>query len=188
MAFSPNTGAKQQREANMKCVLKALLIAAALVNGNVAMAGDDAAELTRMLNEFLAGASIDDAAAHDRFWAEDLIYTSSSGERFGKADIMGGFSAPAKANSAEVDEAEADKAEEATTVYTAEDIRIQQYGDSAIVAFKLVARPAAPGGNNGAAPAAEPEVLYYYNTGTFLRRNGVWQVVAWQATRIPEAP
>jgi hypothetical protein len=30
-----------------------------------------------------------------------------------------------------------------------------------------------------------PEVLYYYNTGTFLRRDGEWRVVAWQATRIP---
>jgi Domain of unknown function (DUF4440) len=113
------------------------------------------------------------------FWAEDLIYTSSSGERIGKADIMDGFSAPAKAN-----EAEADKAEEATTVYTAEDIRIQQYGDTAIVAFKLVGTPSRAGDNAG----DTPEVLYFYNTGTFLRRNGVWQVVAWQATRIPAAP
>jgi len=28
-------------------------------------------------------------------------------------------------------------------------------------------------------------VLTYFNTGTFLRRNGAWQVVAWQATAIP---
>ena len=179
----------------MKCALKALLIASALSVGHAAMAADDAAELTRMLNEFLAGASINDAAAHDRFWAEDLIYTSSSGERIGKADIMGGLSASANANSAEADKADAetgDAAEavtvEATTVYTAEDIRIQQYGDTAIVAFKLVGTPLASGENNGAASAAELEVLYYYNTGTFLRRDGVWQVVAWQATRIPAAP
>jgi hypothetical protein len=164
--------------------LKALLIAAALLMGQTATADDDAADLTRMLNEFLAGASTDDAAAHDRFWAEDLIYTSSSGERFGKADIMGGLGAPAKANNAKADEAEADKAKEATTVYTAEDIRIQQYGDTAIVAFKLVGTPSHAGDKAG----ATPEVLYYYNTGTFLRRNGVWQVVAWQATRIPAAP
>jgi hypothetical protein len=173
----------------MKHLLKALLIAAALVMGQAAMADDDAADLTRMLNEFLAGASINDAAVHDRFWAEDLIYTSSTGERFGKADIMGGFSAPAKVNEAEANEAEANEAEsveaeEATTVYTAEDIRIQQYGDTAIVAFKLVGTPSHAGNDTGAAL----EVLYFYNTGTFLRRNGVWQVVAWQATRIPAAP
>jgi hypothetical protein len=164
--------------------LKALLIAVTLVMGQTAMAGDDAAELTKMLNEFLAGASINDAAAHDRFWAEDLIYTSSSGERIGKADIMSGLSTRAKANKVEADEAEADKAEEAATVYSAEEIRIQQYGDTAIVAFKLVGTSSRAGDNAGTAP----EVLYYYNTGTFLRRNGVWQVVAWQATRIPAAP
>jgi ketosteroid isomerase-like protein len=155
---------------------KALLIVAALLMGQVAMAGDDATDLTRMLNEFLAGASSNDAAVHDRFWAEDLIYTSSGGERFGKAEIMSGFSAPAKA-------AETEEAEEATAVYTAEDIRIQQYGDTAIVAFKLVGTSSPAEGKAG----ATAEVLYYYNTGTFLRRNGVWQVVAWQATRIPAA-
>ena len=162
----------------MRCVLKALLIAAALVNANLAMAGDDTAELTRMLNEFLAGASVDDAAAHDRFWAEDLIYTSSSGERISKADIMSGLSAPSPASE------EGGQAGKAATVYTAEDIRIHQYGDTAIVAFKLVGTTSAAGENT----AAAPEVLYYYNTGTFLRRDGVWQVVAWQATRIPAAP
>jgi hypothetical protein len=161
-----------------------------LVNGSSAIAGDDAAELTQMLNEFLAGASIDDAAAHDRFWADDLIYTSSSGERIGKADIMGGLSASANANKAEADKADAEavdaekiEAGEAATVYTAEEIRIQQYGDTAIVAFKLVGTTSV----TEAVTGAGPEVLYYYNTGTFLRRDGVWQVVAWQATRIPVA-
>ncbi len=166
----------------MRCALKALLIAAALVNGNLAMADDDNAELTLMLNEFLAGASVDDAAAHDRFWAEDLIYTSSSGERISKADIMGGLSTPARAS--EDDDKGGAEAIEAATVYSAEEIRIQQYGDTAIVAFKLVGTTPAAGENTGAAA----EVLYYYNTGTFLRRDGTWQVVAWQATRIPAAP
>ncbi len=159
----------------MKRVHQALSIVWLLLSAGSAMAGDDTAELTQMLNNFLAGASIDDVAAHDRFWAEDLIYTSSSGERLSKADIMNGLKASASANR---DEA---AAEQASTVYTAEDIRIHQYGDTAIVAFKLVGTTPRAGENTGAAP----EVLYYYNTGTFLRRSGVWQVVAWQATRIP---
>ena len=49
-------------------------------------------------------------------------------------------------------------------------------GDAAVVAFKLVGVPA-----NGT------ETLYYYNTGTFLKRNGTWKAVAWQATKIPSA-
>src|SRR5712692_8647767 len=47
-----------------------------------------AAELTKLLEDFLAGASRNDAAMHDRFWAEDLIYTGSAGRRVGKADIL----------------------------------------------------------------------------------------------------
>ena len=54
-----------------------------------AQAQDDVAELTAMVEDFLANA--DQRAAHERFWAEDLVYSSSSGLRFGKADIMQGF-------------------------------------------------------------------------------------------------
>lgn len=120
----------------------------------------EADELTHMLHEFLAGVS--DAATHDRFWAEDLIYTSSNGTRTGKADIMAGF-----------DTDDAADAAGSGPVYTAEDIRIQVYGTTAILAFRLVATAA-----EGA------EVQRYLNTGTFLKRDGRWQVIAWQATRI----
>src|SRR6476659_4606250 len=90
-----------------------------------------AAELTKLLNEFLAGASHNDAAMHDRFWAEDVIYTGSSGRRRGKAEIM-----------KDVRSAAAPKPDDPKTAYTAEDVRIQQYGNTAIVAFRLVATTA----------------------------------------------
>ena len=126
----------------------------------------DAAELTAMLNEFLDGASRNAASAHDKFWAEDLIYTSSSGRRIGKADIL-----------KDVQSAPAPKPEDPSTVYTAEDIRIHQYGDTAVVAFQLV----------GTTKYAlnRTDVSKYLNSGTFLKRNGKWQVVNWQATRLP---
>jgi ketosteroid isomerase-like protein len=123
----------------------------------------DEAELTRLLREFLAGASRNDAAAHERFWAEDLIYTGSSGRRIGKADILADLRAPQGPHPAE-----------SATTYTAEDIRIQQYGDTAIVAFRLV-------GTNDS--GGRTQVTRYLNTGTFLRRKGGWQVVSWQATK-----
>src|SRR5215204_3979177 len=91
-------------------------------------AAPDAAELTKLLNEFLAGASRNDPATHDRFWADDLIYTGSSGRRVSKSDIL-----------QEVRSAPPAKPEDISTIYTAEDIRIQQYGTTAIVAFRLVA-------------------------------------------------
>ena len=121
----------------------------------------DADDLTALLHEFLAGVS--EEAVHDRFWAEDLIYTSSRGTRTNKAEIMQGFGS-----------AEGGETEESEPVYTAEDIRIQVYGTTAVVAFKLVATP-----------TDDATVDYYFNTGTFVKRNGAWQVVAWQATRIP---
>ena len=129
----------------------------------------DAAELTKLLHDFLAGASKDDAAMHDRFWAEDLIYTGSSGRRIGKADIMQDVRKEATA-------AEKAKAAEETTVYTAEDIRVQQYGTTAIVAFRLVGTTK---------KGDQTEVANYLNSGTFLRRDGKWQVVNWHATKMP---
>ena len=129
---------------------------------------DDKADLTTLLNDFLAGASRNDAAMHDRFWADDLIYTGSSGRRIGKADIMKGFATPAPPPTPG----------DPTTVFTAEDVRIQQYGTTAIVAFKLVGTTQRDG---------RTEVGTYLNSGTFLKRKGVWKVVNWQATWLPRA-
>jgi hypothetical protein len=90
-------------------------------------AAPDSAELTKLLRDFLAGASRNDVAMHDRFWADDLIYTSSNGRRIGKADIM-----------KDVREEGPPKPGDDETVFTAEDIRIQQYESTAILAFRLV--------------------------------------------------
>src|SRR3954454_24359214 len=113
------------------------------------IAAPDAADLTKLLNDFLAGAGRNDPAMHDRFWADDLIYTASAGRRIGKADIL-----------REVRAEPAPKAGDDTTVYTAEDLRIQQYGDTAIVAFRLVAVKDSKG---------TKKVSHYLNTGTFLK-------------------
>lgn len=138
----------------MKRLLILLLVAFSLH-------ADDKADLTKLLNDFLAGAGRNDAAMHDRFWADDLIYTGSSGRRVGKADIM-----------KDVRSAPPPKPDDPKVVYTAEDVRIQQYGTTAIVAFKLVA-------------TSEGNVGTYLNSGTFLKRKGVWKVVNWQATILP---
>jgi hypothetical protein len=140
----------------------ALLLAVTMLGGATAYAAD-ADDLAAMLHEFLAGA--DNAAAHDKFWADELVYTSSSGTRTSKAEIMQGFA-----------EADEDTSTAAGPVYTGEDLQIQIFGTTAIVAFRLVATPVG---------ADDSAVQSYFNTGTFLKRNGVWKVVAWQATKIP---
>ena len=133
--------------------------------GAFAQTAPDAAELTKLLNEFLAGASRNDVAIHERFWADDLIYTRSAGRRVSKAEIM-----------KDVRSAPAPKPTDPKTVYTAEDIQIQQYGDTAIVAFRLVSTT-----DNG----GSKQVANNLNSGTFVKRNGKWQVVSWQSTRMP---
>ena len=124
----------------------------------------DEAELSQLLKDFLAGASRNDLDVHQRFWADDVIYTGSAGKRRGKADIL-----------ADVKKAASETADEKTT-FTAEDIRIQQYGTTAVVAFRLVGRTS---------KGSNTETAQYLNTGTFLKRDGKWQVAAWQATKIP---
>ena len=89
-------------------------------------AAPDAAELTKLLNDFLAGASRNDVAVHESFWADDLIYTRSAGRRVNKAEVMH-----------DVRTTPAPKPTDPTTIYTAEDIRIQQYGDTAVVAVSV---------------------------------------------------
>jgi uncharacterized protein DUF4440 len=133
-------------------------------------AASDIADLTAMLHEFLAGASVGDVAAHNKFWSEDLVYTSSSGKRTNKAEIIAGMR----------QQTESDAPEESgpSVVYTAEDIEVDIYGATAVVAFKLVGTPQED---------KDAAVAYYFNTGTFLKRDGGWQAVAWQATRIPPA-
>jgi ketosteroid isomerase-like protein len=148
----------------MKRIFSSIGVIVMLALSLSAQSAPDAAELTKLLKEFLAGASRNDAAIHDRFWADDLIYTGSGGRRRSKAEVM-----------RDVRSAPPAKPGDAKTTYTAEEIRIQQYGDTAIVAFRLVGTTEKDG---------KTEVANFLNTGTFLKRNGKWQVVSWQATRM----
>lgn len=129
---------------------------------DAAMASGDTTELTEMLHKFLG--TSDQKQAHVDFWADDLVYTSSNGSRRGKAEILAAFE-----ESNEEDDGPA-------TTYTGEDVKVQLFGTTAVVTFRLVGTP-----DDGS------EVKYYFNTGTFLKRGGEWQAVAWQATVIPGA-
>jgi len=131
-------------------------------------AGDSATKekLTAMLRQFLVDAAQGNPAGFEAFFADDVIYTRSAGVVTNKAEIMKNV-------------ASLRPTAETKTTYSAEDITVHDYGDAAIVAFQLVARTEHADG--------KVETGNYRNTGTFLRRNGRWQVVAWQSTKIPEA-
>lgn len=138
--------------------MKKILIVMSLLICTMPALADDKTELTALLSEFLDGATRNDAAIHNKYWADELIYTSSGGTRFGKAELMQGVTSRGML-----------KADEIDTVYSSEDVRIMQYGDTAVVAFVLVGK-------------SEKETKRYLNSGTFVKRNGQWQAVNWQAT------
>lgn len=123
------------------------------------------AEITALLTSFLSPGKNPTRAAHERFWADDLVYTSSAGKVTHKAEILASFDEAPKAATAEE--------EETAPVYSAEDVLVRPYGEMAALTFRLVAR------------AADGSVQYYRNSGTFLRRDGKWQAITWQATRVP---
>ena len=148
----------------MNKFIRVLMVAFVVLIAQTAGASD-VEELTGLLHDFLANS--DKETAHERFWADDLVYSSSAGLRFAKADIMSGF------DSASGEESDTPP----EVVYSGEDVDVRLYGDTAIIAFKLVGTPTDEG--SGA------NVMYYFNTGTFLKRGGVWKAVAWQATKIP---
>lgn len=141
----------------MKKIIVVLLLVAI---PQFAQSQDESAkeELTQLLDDFLVGAGKNDVEMHDRFWAEDLIYTSSSGERFGKKKLMEGLR-NSNENSGD------------SMVWTSEDVQVKVYGDMAVVAFRLVGKMATGKENT------------YLNSGTFIKRNGEWKVVNWQATK-----
>jgi hypothetical protein len=143
--------------------LRKLVVTVLLMSGVGLANAADSDDVETMLHEFLAAAHLE--LAHATFWAEDLIYTSSDGSRSGKAEIMAGFDGAQGS-----DEAPA-------MVYSGEDVTIRVFDDTAVATFKLVGTPTDK--------STDEVVLYYFNTGTFLKRDGVWQVVAWQATKIP---
>jgi len=130
-------------------------------------AGDTTAQkLTAQLRQFLVDAAQGNVAGFQSFFADDVIYTRSAGVVTNKPEILKNVS-------------NLQPTPESKSTYSAEDITVHDYGDTAIVAFQLVARTEHADGR--------VETANYRNTGTFLRRNGRWQVVAWQSTKMPDA-
>lgn len=154
----------------MKQILNLILLTAILLVAGIAAAAQTApaaGELTDLLRYFLAGAGRNDAAVHDRFWADGLIYTRSAGVRIDKVELMKGVRSAPSPNPGDP-----------VTVYSADEIQIRQFGKAAVVAFKLIGTTTRADGTKS--------VTNHYNTGTFVKRNGKWKAVAWQATTIPK--
>tara|TARA_R110002012_G_scaffold292642_1_gene487915 strand:- start:24 stop:458 length:435 start_codon:yes stop_codon:yes gene_type:complete len=144
--------------------MRYLLIVFTLLFSITSLAQESVEEATtKAVKAFLYGASINSPKAHDRFLAEELTYTSSSGNRFGKEHLMSGMK-----------DAKAKDPEEVKVWYGAEDIEVKQFGDTVVFNFTLTAEE-------------EGKVTkYYYNTGVLIERDGRWKAVNWNATEVPE--
>jgi hypothetical protein len=150
--------------------MKALLLVAALslapaLPARAAVAGPAASTVVirELLADFLTHNS--DPARHEAFWAEDVVYTSAQGVVRTKPEIM----VNVRRASAAVERQPAAPA----PTYTAEDINIRPYEGFAALTFRLVAR------------SADGTVETYRNSGTLIFRDQRWQVITWQATKVP---
>jgi ketosteroid isomerase-like protein len=150
-----------------KCVLVSFFLATSVWARQAAQPPSTTRELTAMLNQFMSDAGSNNAPGFDRFFADDVIYTGSNGMVRTKADIMRSVNAQKPAGAAEEKQ-----------TYSAEHVVVHDFGNTAIVAFQLVARTQHADG--------KIEISNYRDTGTFLKRDGRWQVIAWQATKMPE--
>jgi len=122
-------------------------------------------ELIALIQQFLSDASGNDPAGYHRFFGDDILYTRGTGEVVMKKDmdLPAGKVWPIGFLS--------------TVKYEGDDFRVHQYGDMAIVNFRLFMR---------ASENDQPTTRTFRNTGTFIKRDGQWQAIAWQATPITE--
>ena len=121
-------------------------------------------QVTQRVRDFLANVPKNDPKVFQDFFADDVIYTRSAGVTVTKADILKNIDVRAT--------------NEPGATFDADDFTVHSYGEMAVVNFRLIMHNT----ENGKAMTA-----YFRNTGTFLRRNGKWQAVAWQATKVPES-
>jgi Domain of unknown function (DUF4440) len=88
------------------------------------------------------------------------VYVGASGAKRTKPEIVNSVREGAKQPSTGPKE-----------TYDADDIEVRQYGDVAVLNFRLIRH-------------AGDKTEYYRNSGTFVKNgSGQWQAVSWQATK-----
>lgn len=118
-------------------------------------------ELITLVQSFLADVPKNERATFDRFFADEVIYTRATGQVITKKDILadtGNSTAP-----------------RANATYQGQDFQVHRQGNLAVVNFQLIMH---------ATEDNKPVTRTFRNTGTFIKRNGKWQAIAWQATPI----
>ncbi|HET9743334.1 MAG TPA: nuclear transport factor 2 family protein [Terriglobales bacterium] len=115
------------------------------------------------MQEFLTKVPSGDPAVFKKFFADEVIYTRASGLEIGKSDVL------ARTGGSQ--------AGDPNVTFTGEDFIVHTYGNFAVVNFRLVMHS-----NKDEKITTQS----FRNTGTFMKRNGEWQAIAWQATPIAD--
>ena len=118
-------------------------------------------ELIVTVRDFLKNVPANQRATFDRFFGDEVIYTRGTGQVVTKRDILADTGNPAVPR--------------ANATFEAQEFNVHQYRNFAIMNFKLIAHA----NENG-----KSVTRTFRNTGTFMKRNGQWQAIAWQATPI----
>jgi ketosteroid isomerase-like protein len=121
-------------------------------------------QVTQLVRDFLAKVPKNDPKVFQEFFADDVIYTRAVGVTVTKADILKNIDVRAT--------------NEPQATFEADDFTVHPYGDVAVINFRLIMHNTEGG---------KPTTVYFRNTGTFMKNNGKWQAVAWQATKVPES-
>jgi len=121
---------------------------------------ETAKQVEHLVRQFLADVPKNDPKVFQEFFADDVIYTRSAGVTVTKADILKNIDVRAT--------------NEPGATYEGDDFTVHPYGNMAVINFRLIQHSGA-------------ETNYFRNTGTFLKRNGKWQAVAWQATKAADS-
>lgn len=116
-------------------------------------------KLTRIMLEMAKASIRGDVAFFDNVLADEVIYTTINGEVKNKAEVLDDYR----------------KHTITFHSHVFDDIRVRLYGDMAIVTNRATAVSTYQG---------KPRRSVTRNTRTFIRREGNWQVVAFQSTRI----
>lgn len=146
---------------NRRCLLAACgVIIAVCGAGLSAQTNALEAQVKKAEADRFAAMVKNDVATVDRLLAPELVYTHGDGRVIDKAAFI----------------ADLKTGDFKYVSITPTDLKVQIYGDTAVVTGGAGMQVV----NKGA-----PATIKIRYTNVQLRRNGAWQMVAWQATRLP---
>jgi Domain of unknown function (DUF4440) len=148
------------RRALIGAIAMLMVVASTAFAGQSAAARKDEDDVRKAERDRFAAMVKADVAALDKLLASELVYTHGDARRIDKAAFLADFKTGAFKY----------------TTIEPNDIAVNVYGDTAVVTGGAAMRVV----QNGT--STDIRIRY---TNVQVRRSGAWQMVAWQATRIP---